>query len=300
MTTHYDKLLLDCGPSGPRSLSRIQDALRCLSIYGYRHIYGYKGPPSPPLVRGSLIHVGGAHHAARIQAVRLGQDPERYYDPFTAMALTADKSREEWGTLPAVLLEPCQKVIHDFMEQETFSDVDIGYVEAPFSFDVTCPETGKVYSYTQKPDLIIRRHDTGRIKHRDLKSSSVRGEVSYRRYAPDVKMLALQWWGPTVFGDKFGGVEIYSIGVGADPHFKVHDLEPAPGLVSMFPSIVCRMERIIAELVSSGLPPEKWPKAANEVVCVSSYGYCDFWDPCLMGSSAKPLVQITRGANLVW
>ena len=294
-----DRILLDTGPS-PHSLGRIQSFMRCPQLYCYQYELGHRGPPSQPLVRGSLIHVGGAHHAARIQAIRLGQDPERYYDPLTAMALTADKSREEWGTLPMVLLEPCQKVVHDFMEQEMFTDVDIGYVEAPFSFDVKDPTTGKVYSYTQKPDCIVRRHDTGRIKHRDLKTSAVRGEASYRRYATDIKMIALQWWGPTVFGSVYGGVEVYSIGVGAEPHFKVHDLEVAFGLISQFPAMVLRVERAIEVLRAANIPPEQWDKNATELTCFHSYGACDFRDPCMMGSSAKPLVQITRGANLVW
>lgn len=158
-----NKILLDVGPSGPRSLSRIQDFLRCARLFAFKHKGGIVGAPSPPLVKGALVHVGMAHFCARLQAISRGEDLERYYDPLAAMGVVAQKNAALWGATAQTYLDICQNVVDTLFQQLRLDEYDILFVEQAFEFQFG------PFTYTQKPDAVVRERATGRIKQLDWK-----------------------------------------------------------------------------------------------------------------------------------
>ena len=81
-----DRLLIFTGPS-PRGWHRLQLFLECPQRYAWNYIAGLKGinEDAPPLVKGSLVHLGLAQHYAQIREKQNGRDPKLYFDPIEAI-----------------------------------------------------------------------------------------------------------------------------------------------------------------------------------------------------------------------
>ena len=90
-------ILLETGPS-PRGWSRLQTAQQCMQKYAYK----YEDPllerssESPALIRGSLIHLGLAHHYSRMKAEQNGEDPKKILEPKSAIELSGMQKGGMW------------------------------------------------------------------------------------------------------------------------------------------------------------------------------------------------------------
>jgi len=95
------RILLDTGPS-QRGWSRIGHFFRCPFLYAASEgLLPEQGgrrldDRSPPLLRGSLGHLGLAHWYARIGCTQRGLDPDQLWGPIEAMRLAATR-HAGWG-----------------------------------------------------------------------------------------------------------------------------------------------------------------------------------------------------------
>ena len=74
------QILLDTGPS-PFGWHRYETFLRCPQLYAWTYHAKEPGEDGRALAMGSLVHVGLAHHYARMRETQQGRDATAYYDP---------------------------------------------------------------------------------------------------------------------------------------------------------------------------------------------------------------------------
>lgn len=276
-------ILLDTGPSR-KSLHRLDSFLFCAKYYGFAYLSGIVLPPAEPLIRGIFAHVGGAHLEARRWAVQNNLSPDMFYEPLTAIDLVAERERPKWGILADTERKSARSAIQAYMETvDPRATHRVMHVETEFAFQVQGPKTGRIWEYTQKPDLIDE--ENGYIFIDDWKSSMKPGEVTFSRYSPSIQFLAFQWWGPKMFGRRFGGARIKMLGLREPHQFATMPVEPAPQLIRQFPELIEDCELEIERLAAEGRPWERYRPAANERVCMTSYGRCNAWVPCRLGAA---------------
>lgn len=292
------KILLYTGPS-PRSLHRLDSWLYCNRWFAFNHVHGVKVafPPAEPLVRGTLVHVGMAHLNARRWAVQNGEDPEAYYAPNVAIDLVAEKERTVWGSLSDVTRPVAQKAVALFEQSGHGQDSTIGAVEKIIEFPVTGPRTGRVWRYTQRVDLLEKI--AGRIYVTDWKTNMGHfKQDTLDRYAASLQFLAFRWWAPQMFGKDFGGARVGLIGL-SENTFRIVNVAPAPALVHDFPLICEQAELAIERAEADGCTSARdYTPAANERVCMTSYGKCAAWNHCLWGKTDAPVN--TRLLSFTW
>ncbi|MCK5650632.1 MAG: PD-(D/E)XK nuclease family protein, partial [Gemmatimonadetes bacterium] len=91
-----DRLLIFTGPS-PRGWHRLQLFLECPQRYAWNYLAGLKGinEDAPPLVKGSLVHLGLAQHYAQLREKQQGRDPKLYFDPIEAIDIMVE-AKPHW------------------------------------------------------------------------------------------------------------------------------------------------------------------------------------------------------------
>jgi hypothetical protein len=274
-------------PGGPsrKSLHRLDSFLRCKKDYAIHYKSGIKMPVPKALARGTLVHVGQAQLEARRWCVQNGIDPETYMNPLDAIDITAEAERHRWGSVSDTERPNVISATRAYMANvDPLKNHRVLFVEQEFEFHVTGPRTGRTWSYTQKPDLICE--EGGYVFIDDAKSSAVPSNVTLSRYAPSIQFVAFRWWGPTVFGPRFGGARIRLIGMDNPHTFTTVPIGAAPQLVRQFPQMIEDTELELERLEQEGRSWEEYPPVMNERVCMSSYGRCDSWDLCLGGSAS--------------
>lgn len=300
------RILLDSGPSGPLTLHRVQDWLRCRRFFALSRRY----PPFPsgmpgraPLVRGSFVHVGLAHVFARKMAVQRGADPEMYYPPLEAIELARVAMRAEFGNFVDTEVDLARRVVTAYEREHRHEErYEVLYVEQVFTISVTSPVTGRVWQYQQRPDLIVRDRYTRKVQVHDHKTH--RGndfDAAMEGYAPAVQFLSYSWWGSQFFDEAWGGTWIHMLSTSDVGRAEVRPIVPAPNLVRLFPLIYTQSEEEMAAAAVSRLGLDAYTPAANEQVCYTRYGKCDFWDVCLWGKPGtairEELVQVRVTAD---
>lgn len=281
-------LLINAGPSR-RGWHRLEAAARCETLFGWG--YGQAGsrpesanvfPPTGPLVRGSLGHVGLAHCYARTQWIQAGNDPTAcpYYPPLDAMRLAA----EPFGELGERMLPVAQRAVRAYANHYGAEPFRVVEVEREVEVDF------EGHPYTARLDLVIE--DTARkvwvFDHKFI--SRIEGKV-FRRYVLSGQFLGFQWIGRRLWGEAFGGVRLNLIGCNV-PGFARETPEPAPWMLERFPRVVAELERKIARVQELQARGEPLPASPSEHTCWGSYGECPAFDLCRWGPG-HPIFSFT-------
>jgi hypothetical protein len=293
--TVSDPRLIDPGPS-PFGGHRYSSFFRCPSIYGYEYegrylpLYDDKGnivaSPRPggrndarPLVLGSLIHLGLAHHYAHLQARQHHRESD-YYEPCEAIDVHTENEMSEPGCTISTWAE-CSEIAKDvtrkYAAHYAFERVRVEYVEEVFQMAIgesRAPLTFRV-------DLVVR--DTGgKVWFVDHKTTGRLLSSHPRSYSMSNQFLSYTLAGQRVYGDQFGGCLLNMIQAGrGETIFRRPDLLAAPGLLAAFPASVERAWKGIQEL--SSVPAGYWPVAPTEHTCWTRYGPCRHYDDCRLG-----------------
>lgn len=282
---HMAKGLIDTGPSR-RGWHRLEAHLRCPQLYAWG--YGQAGageetaersrtrfPPGPPLVRGSIGHVGLAHLYARLRSVQEGEDPNRFYLPTEAMGLVADS----FGELGNSMLPVATRVVRAYAEHFSHEKWKIIGVE----------EEEETYFgphlYTARVDLEYQDR-AGKIWFLDHKLVSKLEAKVLDRYTLSGQILGLLHLGSRKHGDRFGGVQLNLLGVNPTSFIR-HVPDPAPWLLERFPELVKHAEEAISrteDLIRQNLVV---PASPSEFTCYSSYGRCPAHGLCRWGTEAS-------------
>jgi len=254
---------------------------RCPRLFAYQKLLGFKFPATDPLLRGSLVHIALAHYYARLRAYQLGQDPEAFYAPQEAMRLGAVQLDAEFNTSKATKLLPDYLPVPVQYEQ-TFGMEQLKVVGVEHLISVTIGG----YPFTQRLDLVVEDR-AGRIWFWDHKCA---GHPDRRRtvarYSLSSQFLAMQFLGPKLYGDQFGGVRINFVSEAKGGGFRFERLSPnaVPHAVACWRDNVVRTEEQIAEFTRK-FQPWDFPMTTSDLVCVHSYGPCAAYPLCQHGPS---------------
>lgn len=274
------KKILNTGPS-PRGWHRLQLALECPQKYGWHYEVGLgqqgdKKNDSPPLIKGSLIHLALAHHYSQIKAMQNDEDPAEFEDPCIAMEIVAKKNGEAWEKE----IDTCRKTFLAYLDHYSDENLKILEVErlayTSIQGHVFTGRFDLIYEDRRGKVWVCDHKTTGRLHSKQRQFYGISGQLTGYAY------MAAQ-----IYGDKFAGVILNQIQHVAPYKFARNPLPPAPNLLHRFPQIVVDAESVIKGCKESGRSPRNWPMAANELTCFSRYGACPYLERCTWGYQEK-------------
>lgn len=273
------KILIDAGPS-PHGFHGVEPFLRCPTAYRWKRDAKLRAaalgpahvadPPADPLVRGSIGHVGLAHHYARQAAVARGLDPEAFHDPVAAMTLLA----ERFGASGARLLPVAVAAVERHVRQYLVESFEVVAVERLLETDF------EGFPYTARADLVVR-NAAGRVVIYDHKFVGRIDDAVFRRYALSGQFLGLATLGARHFGPDFGGVMLNVVECNGTRLVR-RQVEPAPYALQRYPRVIADAKRRIRDLEEAG-SAEAWPMAVSETTCMTNYGPCEWFERCRWG-----------------
>jgi hypothetical protein len=266
---------INAGSSGEWGWHATELAMRCPRLFAYNHrckVESFREGDRPPLLKGSLVHQGLAHHYARIQAEQRGEDPEQWATP----ELAIEHEAVALGQYAAQYVPLAKKAVAEYRLHWLHEKLDVLNVE-----DVFTAEIGG-FKFTQRFDLVVRDH-TGKVVIIDHKTTG-RISSSGTRYTLSGQFLGMMAFGRNIWGDEFGGVRINFIELpqllAAPCKFTRIEPDPAPMALKGFSLTVLHARQRIEHLDASGIPPNEWPMALSEQTCVTPYGLCDAFELC--------------------
>jgi hypothetical protein len=273
-----DRLLVFTGPS-PRGWHRLQLFLECPQRYAWNYVAGIKGinENAPPLVKGSLVHLGLAQHYSRMRETQQGGDPDRFYGPAEAIDLMAEVRGGAWAEHAAL----AKAVTEAYLVRWRNERFKIVAVEELLEAQI------EGYRFTGRMDLVVE-DSAGKIWIIDHKTTGRLQAKQRKFYSMSGQILGYQTLGRHHFGDRFGGMRLNMLQHGGEFKFERFDVEAAPKLLAKWPSAVKDAEEGIQKLLDEGRPEDQWPIAPSELVCFHRYGPCNYVEQCKWGRSDLP------------
>jgi len=271
-----DRLLIFTGPS-PRGWHRLQLFLECPQRYAWNYLAGLKGinEDAPPLVKGSLVHLGLAQHYAQLREKQQGRDPKLYFDPIEAIDIMIE-AKPHWKDHG----ELAKRVTEAYLVKWRNERFKIVAVEELLEAQI------EGYRFTGRMDLVVEDSE-GKIWIIDHKTTGRLQAQQRKFYSVSGQILGYQTLGKIHFGDRFGGMRLNMIQHGGDFKFERFNVDPAPKMMERWPSAVKDAEEGIQKLLDEGRPADKWPIAPSELVCFHRYGPCNYIEQCKWGHTEK-------------
>lgn len=276
------KHLIDPGPSR-KGWHRLAKVLRCPRLYALSYLVEHRTsdePPAEPLMKGSLMHIGLAHHYA--QKSDLFEDKD-IYSPQEAIEVLAQQQpaghRAAWQRhVPEI-----QRTLADYQIHWSGEQWKTIAIEHELLVNVFDEERNKSYLYTQRVDAVWQHPMTGKIYFVDHKTAARFTSRTLGGYSMNGQFLGYQMIGERMYKDRWGGVLLNVIEWGkggGSPTFQQMPINPAPHSVVQFPNAIIRAERTIQDYEKT--QPAKWPATHQESACWA-YRQCRFYQTCQWG-----------------
>lgn len=273
-----------------RGYHRLGLASVCLRSYAYTYLDKVPGADSAPseslpLIRGSLLHLGLAHHYAHQSIAKEGRalvngteitDAKDLMSPADAVRHDAQKNGPLWeGHVPSIL----ECLVAYARRWGNDDDWDILGIEHEYRVRLpTVP--AEVSLYTQRADLVVRERSTKKVWIVDHKSAYMLNGKTAKQYVLHGQFLGYAALGRKEYGAAFGGVLLNRIKI-SGCEFDRRATEPAPASIASFVRNLVHVEKQILQY--KDLPADHWPGTLHETVCVSKYGECPFFNRCQWG-----------------
>lgn len=273
------KKLLNPGPS-EAGWHRLQNVLQCPRKYALDAAQEWEW--SPPLIKGSLVHLGLAHHYA------LKQNPEA--DLATPVEAVGRLALAQAGELndPRWLeyAELVNQTVSEYIDHWRGEQWRVLQVEEELRAQVQDDVRGEKYLYTQRPDLIVE-DKWGKVWIVDHKTTYRISPNTIRRYTLSGQFLGYRILGKGFFKDRFAGIVLNMIQLPKDAtggaSFKRPNLEPAPVADADHKQTLIYAERLIRDHQHL-TDPMDWPAVHHETACTTPYGPCPFHHICQWGN----------------
>ena len=210
--TNVDMKLVDAGPS-ERGWHQFEQANRCMRWWAFNHVPPTIAfPMSAPLVRGSLFHLGLAHHYISAKTDTSGYN---YYEPSDAIAVYANEQAKSTGSTSEANLwlehiEPVQKAVAAY--QLYYSSCDWKTLEVERELRAYIPRLEpdtEPFLYTQRADLIAEDSGGG-VWIVDHKTCYRIDSKTLRQHILSGQFLGYHVLGRQKYGRRFRGVIINS------------------------------------------------------------------------------------------
>jgi hypothetical protein len=248
---------------------------------------GKSFPATEPLIKGSLLHIGLAHHYARLGAAQKGEDVDAFYTPIEAIKLLAEEAQgsrsitprevEIWKSSVPTIVSAMDAYRKRWQEDSGWTVVE---VETQLKATIRSPASGKSFLFTQRPDLVIKDHH-GLHWIVDHKSCYRIASKTLNQHILSGQFLGYTVFGRAKFGNKFGGLIINRVKLSTPHQFDRSSIEPAPAAVKRFVQNLALIEDMVCQ--HEGKPPMEWPAVYSEQVCYGKYGPCSCFDLCQWG-----------------
>ena len=279
--------LINTGTSGELGMSSMSLML-CPRRWARRYRLRLQDEAALPLLRGTLLHVGAAHYYRRRQALEQREDPERWYEPETAMELVRDLDADYRG-------EPFDAAITAFRGFITskfarFAGRVLG-VEIPVDFtyypppDMVEPLRLRPELVKARVDLLISLSDSRTVHTPDHKCVNQANSGKAYEYATTLQFLHMEVLGQAsaeqwrADGLRWGGAILNLIQ--ADGHKQLQPpLPDRSEMIRRMPLTVCYARAKIRELDESGLDPKEWPMTIGQQTCKDRYSPCSHLSFC--------------------
>lgn len=248
-----------------------------------------EGEPSAwELIRGTMVHIGLAHHYARKRAQQQGDTEtyERLYPPLEAMqALHAEEKPlahfdDRWNWDNALIVG--ENVLKKYMQRYAFERARVEIVEEVFIMELGANKA----PYTLRLDLGLRdsANKVWMVDHKT--TTSIRPDTAWG-YALSTQFQAYAIAGRAVYGGAYGGVIANLIecpepeDTVTPPVFVRPDMVAVPGFLYGFAERISEIWERMQKRYASGLPPEKWPKNPGARTCKAYGRICPHYAACV-------------------
>lgn len=277
--------LIYTGPS-PHSGHRIDKYIRCPQLWAYSVMEPSPLPArteSPALIKGSLGHVGLAHHYRRLQALQEGEDPSQWWEPLRAVEERAVTEGASWLRYVTEVQHAVSEYLLHYGEQR----VEVLGVEATYAMEVAW--TGRTWPVTRSADLVVRAPG-GAVRIVDHKFVGRLNDRTVSRYRLDGQFLDYALIGAREWGAAFDGAFLNLIEwpskAGATPKMKQLQAPSAPAAVESRKAQLVYTHAQRSKIERAGVDLWNYPKRLNEQVCNGPYGLCAGADLCAWGKVA--------------
>lgn len=270
----HDPRLLNTGPS-PFGWHRYETALRCLAAYGYgleARALGLR-QDAPQLARGTLVHLGLAHHYRRKMAALRGE-PCDLYAPLDAMRRLAELEKAAGGFAPLwdAQLDQALRAVSGYLAHYAAERWKPLYVEDVFGITF-----GDAH-LTQRFDLVVEAE--GLIWVVDHKTTAKITGSHAGFYGASGQFIGATWIGRYLWGDRFGGpiLNLLEVNAKGDGRYLRPPLALDPAKVAAFGATIAYTAARMRSVES--LPVDQWPKSPTEHTCWTRYGACPHLERC--------------------
>lgn len=270
-----ERKILYTGPS-TRGWHRLQTFIECEQRFAWSYLDPNKAQesPSPPLIRGTLVHIGLAHYYARMRESQQQRDPDVFYPPQEAIHIFADASGPAYVTHASDIAACITAYIQWYEGREDF---EVLHVEEMFTAHIGG------YPFTGRIDLIVR-DARGQVWAFDHKSTGYIEDTHQQFYSVSGQLIGYRAMLQNHFGADFMGLKLNLVQHGNNNfRFMRPPTLQAPALQARFAETVVRAEREIAARIAENLPIDRWPVAMNEMTCFGRYGACPYIERCKWG-----------------
>jgi hypothetical protein len=241
----------------------------------------------PHLIIGSLVHIGLAHHYARIRQWQRQQDPELYYSAEDAIVMLAGEN-SGWAKHVGISID----IVRDHFsfwphDHERFRVLEVEQVHRVMvgadREDVRsmCGPAG--FLYTQRVDLVLE-DAAGRVYIFDHKGvGHFRGKET-RTFTLSGQFLGYQVIGSLTWGRRFAGVVANLFERKEQKRrYKRVSPEPAPFALQCFKENLIETELDIRRKLAAPRNTWHFRKAFSEQICRTIYGECEHFAKCQRG-----------------
>ena len=251
-----------------------------MRLWSWRHKFGQKFQMTEPLVRGSLFHIGLAHHY-----IKMMPEGEEYMAPLDAVRALALRESDVAGdrnvsNLWISNIAPIAAVVDAYTERYSNCSWKPIAVEQELRAHIPRISGTGNFLFTQRADLIVEDHGLKWIV--DHKSTYRITSKTLRQHTLSGQFLGYQVFGRKMYGKQFGGVILNRVKLRAPYDFDRIPVEPAPAAINQFISTLKFIEDRI-ERYQDGTKPEDFPAVFSAQTCFGKYGACPAFELCRWG-----------------
>lgn len=232
--------------------------------------------------RGSLVHVGLAHHlvqrstAAGITVyhdTKVFKHPSDVVSPEQAIDLASDsRNNYEFTDLSKQAVLAFSREYYDDTLRAHAVEHTMGITYDDFLVQL-------------RVDWIGEDTKTGLFWMIDNKTSSYMKKDTLEAFSLDFQFLFLHHLGRHYYGDRFGGVRVQVLNLGKKIEVYRANVGFAPEALRQLPDQIRYKRKEWLRLQEANTALDGYPKAYHNLVCRHSYGMCDYFERCKMGSA---------------
>jgi len=259
-----DKEFIDTGRSR-FGFSRFQCFSMCPRKYAYDYISKEKTirPFAKSLQKGSMVHIGLAHHYI---------DGDKYMSPIEAIEHYSHNLIGEADVIEECTEKSKESVLKYIEKYEDEDEFEILGIEKEYEYNVS-----PTRSLTQRVDLIYKDLKTNEIVFCDHKTTSRYSKSIVDNYRMSGQFIGYVLIARQHFGIGNPKILLNVIVLTKEIRFYRHPLQLSDNAIANYPKMICH---IYDQMDTYGDNVEDYPMIMTEFSCNGKYGRCPHYERC--------------------